>query len=524
MGQVTPRPQAKRGWRGARRGALALLAVLALGAGSAQAGKSDDTLRIATTDWWSTLDPYVFTLDEAAVFYGTVYETLLGYDERAHKFVPRLAKSWKQVDDKTIDFTLRDDVTFHNGDKFSADDVVATVKYIVDPAVPLRHKDLYNWVASVEKLGPYEVRITAKTAFPTELSTIAYQFYIFDGKVLGKLANKADYGRTEPVATGPYRVVSLDQSKMVLEKFDAYYAKNSPFDVHVKHVIVTHIADRQTQIAQLMTGGVDLIRNVPADMARDLATTPNMKVSARHNGVLMYVTLDAMGRSANKAMTDQRVRRAFMEAIDRKELAKTVIPGGDIAEILDGICVGAVFGCDPSTKPPAYDPEDAKKLLAEAGYPNGLDLELDVHEPVKEIGEAIAGMERKVGIRASVRPLPLSLYIRMRGEGKFTAFLGIRPTNVLPDMNDLCDFFFNGNRDYWNDPVIKQAAKEGALEFDEAKRIKIYQKLIDQVNRKNYILPVADLPMVFVHAKDVRVVDDPLSPITTEVRDYAWSN
>ena len=63
-----------------------------------------------------------------------------------------------------------------------------------------------------------------------------------------------------------------------------------------------------------------------------------------------------------------------------------------------------------------------------------------------------------------------------------------------------------------------------ALEFDEAKRIKIYQKLIDQVNRKNYILPVADLPMVFVHAKDVRVVDDPLSPITTEVRDYAWSN
>ena len=112
----------------------------------------------------------------------------------------------------------------------------------------------------------------------------------------------------------------------------------------------------------------------------------------------------------------------------------------------------------------------------------------------------------------------------MRGEGKFTAFLGIRPTNVLPDMNDLCDFFFNGNRDYWNDPVIKQAAKEGALEFDDAKRIKIYQRLIDQVNNKNYILPVADLPMVFVHSKDVRVVDDPLSPITTEVRDYAWSN
>jgi len=528
MGEVTPmgeRARSKRGWRGIlRRAALTALAILALGAGPAAAGKSDDTLRIATTDWWSTLDPYVFTLDEAAVFYETVYETLLSYDERAHKFVPRLAKSWKQVDDKTIDFDLRDDVTFHNGDKFTADDVVATIKYITDPAVPLRHKDLYTWVASVEKLGPYKVRITAKTPFPTELSTIAYQFYIFDGKVLDKLADKADYGRTRPIATGPYRVVSLDQTKMVLERYDRYYAKNSPFDVHVKHVIVTPIADRQTQIAQLMTGGIDLIRNVPADMARDLAKTPNMKVTARHNGVLMYVTLDAMGRSDNKAMTDQRVRRAFMEAIDRKELTKTVIPGGDIADLPDGICVKAVFGCASSTTPPAYDPANAKKLLAEAGYPNGLDLEFDVHEPVKEIGEAIAGMERKIGIRASVRPLPLSLYVRMRGEGKFTAFLGIRPTNALPDMNDLCDFFFNGNRDYWNDPLIRAAAKEGALEFDDAKRIKIYQRLIDQVNRKNYILPVADLPMVYVHSRDVRVVDDPLSPITTTVRDYVWSH
>ena len=530
MGQVTPMRELARPRRGRRgnarpcRAVLAALAVTVLGAGPAAAGESDDTLRIATTDWWSTLDPYVFPLDEAGVFYETVFETLLRYDERAQKFVPRLAKSWKQVDDKTLEFDLRDDVTFHNGDKFTADDVVATVKYITDPAVPLRHKDLYNWVASVEKLGPYGVRITAKTAFPTELSTIAYQFYILDGKVLGALANKAEYGRTSPVATGPYKVVSLDQSKMVLEQFDHYYAKSSPFAVHVKHVIVTPIPDRQTQIAQLMTGGIDLIRNVPADMARDLAKTPNMKVTARHNGVLMYVTLDAMGRSDNKAMTDQRVRRAFMEAIDRKELATTVIPGGEIADLPNGICVKAVFGCDPSTAPPAYNPGDAKKLLAEAGYPTGLDLELDVHEPVKEIGEAIAGMERKIGIRASVRPLPLSLYVRMRGEGKFTAFLGIRPTNVLPDMNDLCDFFFNGNRDYWNDPAIKEAAHEGALEFDSAKRVAIYQRLIDEVNRKNYILPVADLPMVFVHSKDVRVIDDPLSPITTEVRDYVWSN
>jgi peptide/nickel transport system substrate-binding protein len=238
----------------------------------------------------------------------------------------------------------------------------------------------------------------------------------------------------------------------------------------------------------------------------------------------MYVTLDAAGRSDSKVMTDQRVRKAFMEAIDRKELAKTVIPGGQIAELLDGICVPADVGCVSSTKPPDYNPEDAKKLLAEAGHKDGFDLELDVHEPLAEIGQAVAGMLRKVGIRASVRTLPLTLYVRLRGEGKFTAFLGFYPTNAQPDMDNIMDFFFDGNRDYWGaDPVIKEAQKLGAVEKDIEKRGDIYKKAIDQVNNKNDILPVADLPMVFIHTKDVVVNENPLTPINTDVNDFHWA-
>lgn len=132
---------------------VGLLGALMIAATPAAAGKADDTLRIAVTDWWSTLDPYQFPLDEAAVFYKTVYETLVSYDERAHKFVPRLAKSWKQIDNRTIEFELRDDVKFHNGDKFDADDVIATINYVTDPSVMIRFKDLYTFVEKVEKLG-----------------------------------------------------------------------------------------------------------------------------------------------------------------------------------------------------------------------------------------------------------------------------------------------------------------------------------------------------------------------------------
>jgi peptide/nickel transport system substrate-binding protein len=504
----------------------ALLAIVALAwlPAPAKAGKADDTLRIAVSDWWSTLDPYQFPLDEAAVFFRVVYETLVYYDEREHKYVPRLAKSWKRIDERTIEFELRDDVIFHNGDKFDADDVVETIKFLNDPATQIRFKDLYNWVEKVEKLGPYSVRIVAKKAFATDLETLAYRFYILDSKVLAKLENKADYGRISPIATGPYKVVSLDQQKMVLERFDGYYAKNGPGRAPIKRVIVMPIPDRQTQIAQFLTGNIDVIRNATADTARELAKMPDARVTATHSGLMLYVQLDALGRSDNKVMKDQRVRKAFMEAVDRQALAKSVIPGGEVAEILDGICIKVNIGCASSTTPPAYNPEDAKKLLAEAGYPDGFDMEFSVHEPIKEIGEAIAGMVRKVGIRASIRTLPISLYVRLRGEGKLTAFLGFYPTGAQPDMDNIFNLFFNDTRDYWSDPVIQAAQKAGAAELDELKRPAIYKQGVDQVNKMNYILPVADLPLVFVHSKDVRILDDPMSPINTEVQDFGWSN
>lgn len=490
----------------------------------ASANKANDTLNIATTDWWSTLDPYQFPLDEAAVFYKTIYETLIGYDERNHKIVPRLAKGWKQLDDKTVEFQLRDDVTFHNGDHFDADDVIATLNYLNDPATRLRFKDLYDWVDKIEKVNQYDVKITAKKPFATELLVFAYRFFILDGKVLDKLKDKADYGREGAIATGPYKVVSLDQQKMVLARWDKYYDKDGPWGASIKNIVVRPIPDPQTKIAEYMTGNIDLIRNPTADTATQLAQDPNTVVTPMHNGLLMYVTLDAQGRSDNKVMMDQRVRKAFMEAIDRKELAKTVIPGGQIATILDAICVPADLGCVSSTKPPEFNPADAKKLLAEAGYPNGFDLEFDVHEPLAEIGEAITGMLRNVGIRATMHTLPLSLYVQMRGAGKFTAFLGFYPTNAQPDMDNLFDFFFDGNRDYWGaDPIIKAAQAAGGVDTDLKQREADYEKGIDEVNIKNDILPVADLPAVFVHTKEVEVRANKLSPIDTQVDDFYWA-
>ena len=125
----------------------------------------------------------------------------------------------------------------------------------------------------------------------------------------------------------------------------------------------------------------------------------------------------------------------------------------------------------------------AKKLLAEAGHPNGFALQLDVYNPIREIAEAIAGDLRKVGIRATINPMPLSLYVKRRGRGEFTAFNGYYPTSAQPDVDNLLNFFFGANRSYYNDPIFLAARKKGATEFNLAKHTQIYVDALNQVNK-----------------------------------------
>ena len=142
--------------------------------------QSKDTLRIAINDPFSVLDSYHFPQDEVGYFVRGMYGTLVAYDEHNKKFVPMLAKAWRQVNPSTIEFDLRDDVTLHSGNKFTSEDVKHTINYLADPKVRIRFKARYTWVKEVEKLGPHKVRIIAKKPSATMLSTIAYRFRMYD--------------------------------------------------------------------------------------------------------------------------------------------------------------------------------------------------------------------------------------------------------------------------------------------------------------------------------------------------------
>ena len=153
---------------------------LALAAAPAFAQKAKDTIRIAINDPFPTLLQYHHPADEATNFQKRVYDELIYLDEYNHKYIPMLAKSWTRVNPTTLEFELRDDITFHNGDKFDADDVKTTIDYVSDPKIPLTFKVRWTWIKSAEVLSPTKIRIESFQPNVQDLMTYAMSIPIMD--------------------------------------------------------------------------------------------------------------------------------------------------------------------------------------------------------------------------------------------------------------------------------------------------------------------------------------------------------
>lgn len=233
--------------------------------------------------------------------------------------------------------------------------------------------------------------------------------------------------------------------------------------------------------------------------------------------------MDAIARSGRKELTDLRVRKAVVMAINREVIAKEIIPGGkEVGEVMGTLCFSFTSGCAYSKKPYFHDPAQAKKLMIEAGYAVGFDLTVHVNGPYMDVAVAIAGQLREVGIRASVQPMTISVYVKAREEGKLPAFVGGRPTATFPETIEVMEGFFEGSRDYWKDPLILTALDQAKKIADVQERSRVLQSALDRNNEQAYVLPIASMPWVFAHSKDIRIGENTLKPRTVDVSDIFW--
>jgi peptide/nickel transport system substrate-binding protein len=494
----------------------------ALTAQSASAQKSQDTLRLAIISPFLIMSSYDLPHEESGLFHRDIYDFILKYDEHNKKLVPSLAKTWKHIDNKTIELELRDDIKFHNGNKFDAEDVKATVDYIIDPKSKITYASRYNWVKSVEILGPHRIRIHAEQPLATDLNALAYRFQIWDSEVLKTLPDKADYGRVSTVGTGIYKVTSYDRQGITVERNEDYNTLPGA-KASIKRIKGIFMPDRDTQIAQLLVGGIDWIRGATPDAAKSLTDNPNIAISYVPSPTFVYLALDSQNLSGNKALSDPRVREAMHMAIDREAIIKYIVPGGEVAEHVQGLCFEKTIGCDYSVKPPMHDPAAAKKLLADAGYPNGFDLEYMVFAPARPIAEAVSGDLLKIGVRAKITIADLGLYRKRQGAGELQAWSIFFPTGSDPDIANIFGVFFSETAfKYYNDPVITNAMEKGEQEFDPAKRTAIYKTALNRINEMHYILPISSVPVLHVHSKDAQVKTNMLSAGETYISDFQW--
>lgn len=510
------------------RGLAIVAATLLCGATGATAQKSQDTLRITLNDPIQGITYYLDPKTETIFTSEMVYDCLLAYDEDKGEFKPLLAKAWKRVSDTVLEFDLRDDVKWHDGKPFSADDVVHTMDWLTDPKTPLRFKSYWSWIDKAEKLGPHKVRITTKRPTPYDLARLAYLTVILPRHAHGAAADKMAFSR-KPIGTGMYKAVQVDTSRgiILVRNADYKHGGDAKPPSNIGKVVLRQIPEPGTRVAEFLAGQIDLLpRDTPLDQVEALDKMPGVVVTAGQAQYYKYVAINATGRSGLKPLTDIRVRKAIFKAINRDDLAKIAI--GNLKNIArpQSMCWRNQAGCDYSLALPQHDPEGAKKLLAEAGYPNGFDLTVTTftNEGIRSVAEAISGQLRKVGIRASIEPMTLGAYRKKQAAGKLQIFAGGWPGGGMPDVTGTLRFIYNvrPQTDYHGDAELKKLAASVDATMDPVKRKALGRQVFDMALERGYFMPTAPGPAVIIHRNDLAVKAGTMRGLNIDMSNINW--
>lgn len=346
---------------------------------------------------WDPIDTFLVNWASAAtnIFDGLTYR---GPDM---KLVPALATGWEVLDEgKRIRFELREGVTFHNGEPFNAEAVKFTFDRLLgDEGAKGPQRSNYIAIESVEIIDDFTVDFHLSAPDPVLLTKMAgYGAMIVPPKYITEVGD--EQFNLKPVGTGPFKVVSYEpRVALKMEAYDGFWGGKAKLS-ELEYRFITEPA---TAVAELQAGRVDLvipptipismISTIEGDPNLDLVTTPGPTVYS-----LRYNTRDGI-------TADERVREAMILAVDREAIVEQILGGQ--AEVISSLQGKLSFGYDPELKPRPYDPEAAKKLLAEAGVQPGAKVQIDIRgndATFGEVTQAIAAYLSMVGIDATIRP------------------------------------------------------------------------------------------------------------------------
>ncbi len=485
-------------------GLLVGVAAAVVLASSAWAGKKDDTLRYASNLEVESVDAYFNNVREGVVLARLIWDQLLWRNPKTGKHEPMLAKSFHWASPTELDMELRQGVTFHNGEKFDADDVVFTLNFVSDPANKAVTQSNVTWIRNAEKRGDYAVRIHLKAPFPAALEYLAGPIPIYPNEYYQQVGPKGM--GIKPVGTGPYRVVEVQPGKSVrMERNTAYFKDSPQGQPTIGKVEFRTIPDVNTQVAELMTGGVDWIWRVPKDQIENLARVPDLQTLSGEIMRVAFLGMDSTGRTPDVPTSRQPVREAIAHAVNREAIRHNMI--GDQARIVNTPCFPQQFGCtDQGVRRFAYDPALAKKLLAEAGYPNGFSIDLYAYGERPYV-EAIIGDLRAVGITANLRFLQVATWRDEVRAGRAHLYYGTWGSFSIMDVSAFTGNYFKFLADDTaRDPQVRDWLNAADNSIEPKLRQDNYRKALQRIEEKAYWLPLFTYTVNYAFTKDLEFV------------------
>jgi len=398
-------------------GGALMACALALGTGAAAgfgAGPVEaKTLRMAYDADPVSLDPHEQLSGGTLQFSHMTFDPLVRFTKDL-EFEPRLAESWEQIDDTTMRFHLREGVTFHSGNTFTAEDVVFTVERLKQSP---DFKGLFAPFEAVKAVDDYTVDLITREPYPLVLTMATYIFPMDKAFYTGPdedgepkdaiVKHGSTFASTHASGTGPFEVRAREQGvRLEFERFADYWDTGSPGNV--SEIIFTPIKEAPTRVASLLSGGVDFIAPVPPTDLERLGKDENVNlVTMPGTRIITF----QMNQERVEAFQDVRVRQAIVHAINNDGIVEKIMKGFATAAAQQS--AEGQAGHVPDLEP-RYDLEAAKALMKEAGYEDGFSISMmapnNRYVNDAKIAEAVAGMLSKINIKVDLTTMPKAQY------------------------------------------------------------------------------------------------------------------